>query len=203
MCPLYRIFYSALNSIHKGFDFPPHNDNLFICLSWGFTALSTIFQSWRALKRRRKGERKEEWDRLGKGSSEQKIFLPKANWAVPFEHVSSGIRPSGIRAVWSGPSLSANRIVGYYRMYEWSKGPDGTLRMRRMIWICTFCACSKARLFHLTPPSYGKANILNLTTEGLPLHKMTKSIWCQHFCNRTKWILFSSSDRALKGCTRD
>ena len=24
-----------------------------------------------------------------------------------------------IRAVWSGPSLSANRISGYYKMYEW------------------------------------------------------------------------------------
>ena len=24
-----------------------------------------------------------------------------------------------ICAVWSGPSLSANRIIGYYRMYEW------------------------------------------------------------------------------------
>ena len=24
-----------------------------------------------------------------------------------------------IRAVWSGPSLFANRIIGYYRMYEW------------------------------------------------------------------------------------
>ena len=24
-----------------------------------------------------------------------------------------------ISAVWSGPSLSANRIIGYYRMYEW------------------------------------------------------------------------------------
>ena len=24
-----------------------------------------------------------------------------------------------IRAVWSGPSLSANRIIGYYRMYDW------------------------------------------------------------------------------------
>ena len=38
------------------------------------------------------------------------------------------------RAVWSGPSLSANRIIGYYRMYEWSaKYPDDTLSMRRMI----------------------------------------------------------------------
>ena len=32
-----------------------------------------------------------------------------------------------------------------------SKGPDNTLRMRRMIWTCAFCACSKA-LFRLTKP---------------------------------------------------
>ena len=25
-----------------------------------------------------------------------------------------------IRAVWSGPSLSANRIIEYYRMYQWT-----------------------------------------------------------------------------------
>ena len=24
-----------------------------------------------------------------------------------------------IRAVWSGPLLSANRTIGYYRMYDW------------------------------------------------------------------------------------
>ena len=49
-----------------------------------------------------------------------------------------------IRAVWSGHSLSANRIIRYYRMYEWreSKGLDYLLR--RMIWICVFCASSKA-----------------------------------------------------------
>ena len=26
-----------------------------------------------------------------------------------------------IHAVWSGPSLSTNRIIGYYRMYKWKK----------------------------------------------------------------------------------
>ena len=28
-----------------------------------------------------------------------------------------------IRADWSGPSLSSNRIIGYYRMYEWRAKP--------------------------------------------------------------------------------
>ena len=47
---------------------------------------------------------------------------------------------------WSEPSLSANRIIGYYGMHIWmeSKGPDDTLPVHRIIWISTFCACSKA-----------------------------------------------------------
>ena len=49
-----------------------------------------------------------------------------------------------IRAVWSGPSLSANRIIGYYRMYQWR----ANARMRPhacvgWIWLCAFCACWK------------------------------------------------------------
>ena len=51
-----------------------------------------------------------------------------------------------IRAVWSGPSLSANRTIGYYRMYQWR----ANARMRlwawvEWTWICAFCACSKAQ----------------------------------------------------------
>ena len=37
-----------------------------------------------------------------------------------------------IRAVWSGPSLSTNRIIGYYRMYEW-RGNNRKL----------LCACAR------------------------------------------------------------
>ena len=36
-----------------------------------------------------------------------------------------------VRAVWSGPSLSANRFIGYYRMFEWR----AKARM-------TLCACA-------------------------------------------------------------
>ena len=36
-----------------------------------------------------------------------------------------------IRAAWSGPSLSANRNIGYYRMFQWKV----TARMR-------LCACA-------------------------------------------------------------
>ena len=56
-----------------------------------------------------------------------------------------------IRAVWSGPSLSANRIIWYYRTYGWRANA------RMILWACagwiriwTFCACSKS-LFRLTP----------------------------------------------------
>ena len=48
-----------------------------------------------------------------------------------------------IRAVWSGQSLSAYIIIGYYRMYEWSA-------KARMI-LCACAACSKiAHLFEGT-----------------------------------------------------
>ena len=46
-----------------------------------------------------------------------------------------------IRAVWSEPSLSASRILGYKRMCQW-KGLGDTFR--GMMWIWRFCACSKA-----------------------------------------------------------
>ena len=49
-----------------------------------------------------------------------------------------------VRVVWSRPSLSAIRIIGYYRiLWMESKVPNDILRMRRTMWIRTFCACSK------------------------------------------------------------
>ena len=60
-----------------------------------------------------------------------------------------------IHAVWSGPSLSANKqIIGYYRIYEWR----AKARMRLCacvgwIWICAFYASSKKH-FRLTRPNY-------------------------------------------------
>ena len=44
-------------------------------------------------------------------------------------------------AVWSGPSLSTIQIIGYYRME--SNCLNETLPMCRMMWICTFWACSE------------------------------------------------------------
>ena len=53
-------------------------------------------------------------------------------------------------ALWSGPSLSANKIIRYYRMYKWRA------KARVILWacawwsnFCAFCTRSKA-LFHLT-----------------------------------------------------
>ena len=57
-----------------------------------------------------------------------------------------------IRAVWSGPSLSANRIIGYYEMYEWrAKAPDDISACARWSWICAFCACSKTHFCLVRP----------------------------------------------------
>ena len=53
--------------------------------------------------------------------------------------------------VWSGPTLSANRIIGYYRIHE-SKCLYDTLHMRRVIWICAFlCMFRVARSKNLVP----------------------------------------------------
>ena len=52
-----------------------------------------------------------------------------------------------IRAVWSGPELSANRIIGHYWMY-WM-GANAWMRLCACvgwIWICAFCACWKTHL---------------------------------------------------------
>ena len=58
-----------------------------------------------------------------------------------------------IRAVWSGPSLSANRIIGHYRMRQWK----ANVRMRLCacvgwICICAFCARWKTH-FGLARPT--------------------------------------------------
>ena len=42
-----------------------------------------------------------------------------------------------IRGIWS----SANRIIGYYRMYEWRA------KARMLLCACAFCPCSKALFF--------------------------------------------------------
>ena len=42
-----------------------------------------------------------------------------------------------IRAVWSGPSLSANRIIGHYRMYKWRANTQMRLcACAEWIWLC-------------------------------------------------------------------
>ena len=53
-----------------------------------------------------------------------------------------------IHTICSWPSLSANIVIGYYKMYEWI----ATSRMRRVMWIGTFCTCQKTH-FCLVCPS--------------------------------------------------
>ena len=48
-----------------------------------------------------------------------------------------------IHAVWSGPLLSAARIIGYYRMYQWRA------KTQIRLWICDFRACLKTPFFSL------------------------------------------------------
>ena len=68
--------------------------------------------------------------------------MPKSIFG--FERTAKAQISLRIRAVWSGPSLSANIIIWYYRIYEWKT-------KARMIFCacagwskCTFCECSNA-----------------------------------------------------------
>ena len=74
-------------------------------------------------------------------------YLVHALWKSIFGHMRTAKAQISlcIHTVWSGPSLSANR-VRYCRMYEW--------RAKAWIepcvgWISIFYACSKALFWHL------------------------------------------------------
>ena len=57
-----------------------------------------------------------------------------------------------IRAIWSGPSVSANRIIGCNRMYQWRVNARVRLcACVEWIWISAVCACSKTP-FRLARP---------------------------------------------------
>ena len=68
-------------------------------------------------------------------------------WAVLCENVSLDIyrqwRPRSACAVWSGPSLSANRITEYYRMYKWRA------KVRLILWAESLHFCYVGRLLLL------------------------------------------------------
>ena len=68
-----------------------------------------------------------------------------------------------IRAVWSGPSLSSNRIIWHCRMYWWRANAWRRLcPCMGWIWICAFCTCLKT-LFHMVRPII----MLNIQTDML------------------------------------
>ena len=55
-------------------------------------------------------------------------------------------------AGWSGPWLSANRVLGHYRMYQWEANACISLWACGVwIWICAFCAYSKTRFCLMRP----------------------------------------------------
>ena len=96
-----------------------------------------------------------------------------SGWTAPCKNMSSGIMWTAkaqislhIRAVWSGPSLSAKRLTGHYRMYQWSTNAQMRVwACMGRIWICAVCACSKTH-FCLGRPRFkgtGK-NLVTFTT---------------------------------------
>ena len=81
-------------------------------------------------------------------------------WATPSESVSSGHVQTAMaqirlcrRTVWSGPSLSANRIItlGYYRIYKWRAKARMILCACAEWSECAFCASSKAYFYFMRP----------------------------------------------------
>ena len=93
------------------------------------------------------------------------------------------------RAVWSGPSLSANSITGYYRMYQWRpKTPNETLRMLRMFQSAPF-AHVRRHVFAWRGPSYEFAVII----------QNVGTIKCRNTRKRTFYVCpeFAQSDQNL------
>ena len=83
-----------------------------------------------------------------------------------------------------------------------NKGPDDTLCMRRMIWICTFCAGSE-KFFHLTWPIcriafYFQTCYLIFTpwgynTEEMNLVSTRKNILQTYFSENGEWTIINTS----------
>ena len=115
------------------------------------------------------------------------VILPTGRSKMPSGH--SKIAKAQIRisrcAVWSGPSLSAARIIGYYRMYQWSKG------VRRICtcpgW-CEFAQSLHARRHFFTWHNPYYVNILGIYSTHLYFYLMSflsifhLSIFVSQFC---------------------
>ena len=89
-----------------------------------------------------------------------------------------------IRAVWSGPSLSANRIIGHYKMYQ--RRANARMRLCAYvgwIWICVLCACSKTQFL------LGTAHMCNMVRLN-----HTMSVWMKQmqrrYLRRAKFIQY-------------
>ena len=87
--------------------------------------------------------------------------------ASPCENLSSGKlgqrrpRSASDPCIWSEPSLSAYRIIGLQNVWMESTCPDDTLRMCRMIWICTLRACLTALFRLMKPKPYLQCDVPN------------------------------------------
>ena len=104
-----------------------------------------------------------------------------------FEHMWSAKAQISLHicTVWSRPSLYANRIMGYYRMYHWRT--KVVIRLCACIgWtsICAFCTCSKTP-FGLTGPmsghDLGNSVITDLTAPVCQLMKL-HCLYMLDFC---------------------
>ena len=86
-------------------------------------------------------------------------------------------------AVWSGPLLSSNTIIGYYRMCRWRTRTQIRLCMCRMIWICILCMFED--LFSLDVAQASLSNTMG-TQQAHNVEKNINSRWinvltCAHW----------------------
>ena len=149
-----------------------------------------------------------EWRAKAPAQSDQGLHCPLTEWLITTECMNGEQRPprsliraftvrlqndwilqsvriesKGPRAVWSGPSLSAYRMIGYYRVYEWrAKAPaqtDQGLHCPLTEWLdTTECTNGEQRL----PRSLIRAFIVRLQNDWI-----LQSVWMESKGPRAVW----------------
>ena len=93
-------------------------------------------------------------------------------------------------AVWSGPLLSANRIISHLRMYQWR----GNARMRLYasmvwVWIFEFCACSRCLFAWCAPNDISYLHVKRFFQPKIPIFFLflLKNICCGYILVVPHW----------------
>ena len=115
--------------------------------------------------------------------------------------------------VWSGPSLSTNRIIRYYRMYEW--------KAKALMILCACAGWADMRILHLLEgifwldTAHTYLILFRTKSKGLSfLHLWWASeirvkdrehlviplaLLCYKLCSEKKWHLIINNNKKVKG----